>query len=157
MRKRLYKIKVAVDDETNFLIKGQWIYGYPVYDYGPCMRKDCECKHGGEMFAFLAWIDSLHEYDYIQPEVLDETTLRECTELYLLQNSIEGLSVITSYKETILAFAENNMKPQKAAHALCLDTNTINYRFKMIRKASGLNPKNFYDLITLVRICGGDI
>lgn len=58
----------------------------------------------------------------------------------------------------ILAFAECNMNRIETAKKLnCIHRNTILYRFEDIYIKTGLNPKNFYDLIKLVDIAKGEL
>lgn len=57
-----------------------------------------------------------------------------------------------SHKETILAFAENDMNMTKTAESLCFARNTIAYRLDQIHKLYGLDPERFYDLCELVQM-----
>lgn len=52
----------------------------------------------------------------------------------------------------ILALAVNNINVSATAKALHYDRSTVDYHLLQIRRRTGLNPKNFYDLQTLVRI-----
>lgn len=48
---------------------GEWVYGYPLYDMADCSLQkqgQCQCSHGGELIAFFAWIDDLHEYGEVE-------------------------------------------------------------------------------------------
>ena len=51
---------------------------------------------------------------------------------------------------TILAFARNNMKVQATADELGRNYDTIAWRIARINAITGLDPRNFYDLIKLV-------
>lgn len=51
---------------------------------------------------------------------------------------------------TILAFARNNMKVQATADELGKRRDTVGYRIVRIKAITGLDPRNFYDLIKLV-------
>lgn len=51
---------------------------------------------------------------------------------------------------TILAFARNNMKFQATADELGKRRDTVGYRIARINVITGLDPRNFYDLIKLV-------
>lgn len=57
---------------------------------------------------------------------------------------------------TIIALADNNMKPTEAAYSLRVHRNTILYRIEMIKRATGLDPLNFYDLHKLVKMVEGE-
>lgn len=52
--------------------------------------------------------------------------------------------------QVILAFAENNMKLQATANALGRNYDTVAWRIARINAITGLDPRNFYDLIKLV-------
>lgn len=52
----------------------------------------------------------------------------------------------------ILALAVNNINVSATAKALHYDRTTVDYRLLQIRRRTGLNPKNFYDLQTLEKI-----
>ena len=53
-------------------------------------------------------------------------------------------------KEFILALAECNMSVSAVAENRYFHRNTIHYHLEKVKKRTGLNPKNFYDLIALV-------
>lgn len=55
-------------------------------------------------------------------------------------------------RETILAFARNNMKLCAAAEELHITHNALAYRLDAIYRTTRLNPRNFQDLISLVDI-----
>lgn len=55
-------------------------------------------------------------------------------------------------KEIILALAECNMSANEAARVKHYHRNTVVYHCEQIRKKTGLNPRNFYDLIKLVEM-----
>ena len=52
----------------------------------------------------------------------------------------------------ILLLADNNMRATETAYALNLHRNSILYRIGKIKKITGLDPMNFYDLHTLVKM-----
>lgn len=60
-------------------------------------------------------------------------------------------------KETILAFAENDMKVNRTAEELKLHGNSVKYRLTQIAVKYKYNPFVFYDLIELVKKAGGSI
>lgn len=53
-------------------------------------------------------------------------------------------------KEVILSFADGNMHIGETANLLNLHRNTIDYHLRAIKENTGLDPKNFYDLVELV-------
>lgn len=55
-------------------------------------------------------------------------------------------------KEIILAMAECNMRECAAARKCYCSRNNVVYHCEQICKKTGLNPKNFYDLIKLVEM-----
>lgn len=57
-------------------------------------------------------------------------------------------------KEILLAFAENSMNSCKGARSLFMSRSSFYYHFNNIRKKTGLNPLNFYDLVKLLGIGG---
>lgn len=63
--------------------------------------------------------------------------------------------------QVILALAECDMRPAKAAVVLHHHKNSVEYHIEKIRKSTGLDPKSFYDLCKLVKMArkvteGGD-
>lgn len=56
--------------------------------------------------------------------------------------------------KTILALADSNMRPTEASYRLYLHRNTVLYRIDRIKKETGLDPLNFYDLHKLVDMAG---
>lgn len=61
--------------------------------------------------------------------------------------------------ETILGFADCNMRVNTLSRKIYVTRNGIEYRIRRIRKRTGLNPKNFHDLCRLVEMAkeGGGI
>lgn len=55
-------------------------------------------------------------------------------------------------KALLRAYAENNMNRSQTSKAVYLHTNSIRYRFDVIRRETGLDPGNFYDLVKLLGI-----
>lgn len=52
----------------------------------------------------------------------------------------------------ILIFAENSMRMTETAYALNVHRNTVVYRISKIKRITGLDPQNFYDLCKLVEM-----
>lgn len=57
--------------------------------------------------------------------------------------------------EIILALAENNMNETKTARILFMHRNTVVYHIGKVKRTTGLDPMNFYDLHKLVQMAGG--
>ena len=57
--------------------------------------------------------------------------------------------------QAIIAMADCDMRPSKAAAILGLHKNTIEYHATNIRSTTGLDPKCFYDLCKLVKMVNG--
>ena len=61
--------------------------------------------------------------------------------------------MLTEQKKQILrSYAENSMNVQAVARELHYHPHTIDYHMAHIRKLTGLNPVNFYDLARLLEI-----
>lgn len=58
-------------------------------------------------------------------------------------------------KAIIIALAEHNMRIGEAAEAVFMHRNTVVYHFEKIKRLTGLDPRNFYDLIKLVSMVTG--
>ena len=54
--------------------------------------------------------------------------------------------------EVILALADNNMNESKTARVLYMHRNSIVYHTRKVKKVTGLDPTNFYDLHKLVQM-----
>lgn len=52
----------------------------------------------------------------------------------------------------ILALANNGMRVSRAAKEIHMDHSTLIYHLKWVKLITGKDPKNFYDLIDLVRM-----
>jgi carbohydrate diacid regulator len=52
--------------------------------------------------------------------------------------------------EIILSLADNNMNETKTARELFMHRNTVIYHLRKVKKLTGLDPMNFYDLCKLV-------
>ena len=52
----------------------------------------------------------------------------------------------------ILAMANNNMNVCEVARQLFMNRNTVIYRLNKVKIQTGLNARQFYDLIELVKI-----
>lgn len=50
----------------------------------------------------------------------------------------------------IKTFADCNMNVQATANLMCYHRNTIIYHLRKVKKETGLDPMNFYDLIKLL-------
>lgn len=50
------------------------------------------------------------------------------------------------------AYAAHNMNRAQTSKAVYLHTNSIRYRFAVIRRETGLDPQCFYDLVKLLGI-----
>lgn len=70
-----------------------------------------------------------------------------------MNDALRGL--LDKDAETILAFAEANMRLVGAGEILGIDYRTIDNRLNYIYKRSKLNPKKFYDLCKLVQLLKG--
>ena len=55
-------------------------------------------------------------------------------------------------KEIILTLADNNMNISSTAKSLFMHRNTVVYHLGKVKKVTGLDPMNFYDLIKLVSL-----
>lgn len=55
-------------------------------------------------------------------------------------------------KEVILTFASCNMNVCATSRRLYIHRNTIEYHLGKVKEETGLDPHNFYDLTTLVKI-----
>ena len=53
-------------------------------------------------------------------------------------------------KKLLKAYAENDMSMSKTSGVVYLHYNSIRYRFQIIQRETGLNPRNFYDLEKLL-------
>ena len=59
-----------------------------------------------------------------------------------------------TYKQAkiILTFAENNMRVRDTAWQLYRSEGSVSYQFKKIHEKTGLNPRKFFDLVSLVEM-----
>jgi carbohydrate diacid regulator len=55
----------------------------------------------------------------------------------------------------IVAFARCNMKIKVAANTIFYNKNSLTYHFNRVRRETGLNPRNFFDLVELYEIARG--
>ncbi len=53
-------------------------------------------------------------------------------------------------KKLLKAYATHNMNVRETGGAVYLHYNSIRYRFRLIQRETGLNPRNFYDLEKLL-------
>ena len=59
-------------------------------------------------------------------------------------------------RDILITLVESGMNQSEVARRLCVHRNTVAYRLNKIRKTTGLNPLNVYDLIELIkRMKGG--
>lgn len=54
--------------------------------------------------------------------------------------------------QIVLALADNNMNESETARALFMHRNNVVYHIGKIKKLTGLDPTNFYDLGDLVQM-----
>ena len=54
--------------------------------------------------------------------------------------------------QVILAFAENNMNASQTSNSLFMHRNTVVYHLDKVKRKTGLDPCNFYDLMKLIEI-----
>lgn len=57
--------------------------------------------------------------------------------------------------ETIVSLAKNNMNARATARDMFVHYQTVVYNIKMIRRNTGLDPLNFYDLQKLLSVANG--
>ena len=55
-------------------------------------------------------------------------------------------------RDVIVALADNSMNIRNAGKALFMSYEGVCYRIGKIRKATGLNPRNFHDLCALYQM-----
>ena len=54
--------------------------------------------------------------------------------------------------QIVLALAENDMNESETARSLFMHRNTVVYHIGKVKKLTGLDPTNFYDLVELVQM-----
>ena len=59
-------------------------------------------------------------------------------------------------KALIKAYAVNDMDMCKTGKQVYMHYNSIRYRFEIIKRETGLEPRHFYDLIKLLKMIGED-
>lgn len=59
-------------------------------------------------------------------------------------------------RETVLALADCNMNESEVARRLYIHRNSVVYRSSCVKKKTGLDPENFYDLAKLVEMVKGE-
>lgn len=65
----------------------------------------------------------------------------------------EILAVLTPVdKKILLAYADNKMVTNVTARALHFSGNNVSYHLTRIRTDTGLDPRNFYDLVRFVNL-----
>ena len=58
-------------------------------------------------------------------------------------------------KEVILAMADCNLSIQAVKHKLFIHRNTVIYRLEKIKSETGLDARNFHDLVKLIDMING--
>lgn len=58
-------------------------------------------------------------------------------------------------KEIILAMADCNLNIQAVKHKLFIHRNTVIYRLEKIKSETGLDARNFHDLVKLIDMING--
>lgn len=53
-------------------------------------------------------------------------------------------------KKLLKAYAAHNMNVRETGNVVYLHYSSIRYRFRLIQRETGLNPRNFYDLEKLL-------
>lgn len=66
--------------------------------------------------------------------------------------SVNTAHMTETQARIVLALADNEMRVYTAAIAAHYSRTNVDYHLRQIRKITGLNPKNFYDLYRLVQI-----
>jgi sugar diacid utilization regulator len=61
------------------------------------------------------------------------------------------------HRGLILAFAEHDMNVRETAMASYMSWTNVNFHLNRIYKLTGLNPKNFYDLVELVKMAKTEV
>lgn len=59
-------------------------------------------------------------------------------------------------RDILIALVESGMNQSEVARRLYVHRNTIVYRLNRIRKTTGLDPLNVYDLIELIKRMKGE-
>lgn len=54
--------------------------------------------------------------------------------------------------QVILGFADNNMNVSETSRSLFMHRNTVVYHLDKVKRKTGLDPLNFYDLMELVLV-----
>lgn len=57
----------------------------------------------------------------------------------------------------IKSYADNNMRLCPAARVSYCNYQTLDFRLSQIYKRTKLNPRNFYDLVKLMKIIGNEV
>ncbi len=52
----------------------------------------------------------------------------------------------------VIALADNNMNVSKVSRVVFMHRNSLAYHIGKIKRTTGLDPLNFYDLVELVRM-----
>ena len=64
------------------------------------------------------------------------------------------MSLTEKQKHIIKAFADNDMNVSETARNLFCHRNSVTYHLEKIYEDTGLDPRNFYDLVTLLSMIG---
>ena len=68
---------------------------------------------------------------------------------------MKACAVLTPHDELFLRYyAKHNMKGTATGNALFMHRNTVEYHLIKIKERTGLDPKNFFDLVALLKWMG---
>ena len=59
-------------------------------------------------------------------------------------------------KKVLLALAACSLNVSAVSRKLYMHRNTVEYQVEKIKQETGLDPLNFYQLVKLLRMAGGD-
>ena len=74
-----------------------------------------------------------------------------------VQSPMNQFSLSPIDQAIIIALAENGLSVSKVARQLHYHRNNIDYHIRRIQEITSLNPKDFYDMIKLLRMCGKEV
>lgn len=60
-------------------------------------------------------------------------------------------------RECVIAYADANNSACVAANNIHVHCNTVYYHLNQVKKKTGLDPANVYDLVKILRMIGVDI
>lgn len=67
-----------------------------------------------------------------------------------------GASMKQAGKEVILTYADSNMNAYETARRLYRSSNSVLYQLQKVKEETGLDPRNFHELVKLVEMVKGD-